>query len=242
MGAQECSHVARQYTIRFVQLLVSVSDEEDAAAAEAGGADVIDAKDPTRGALGPVTADAFVRICRTVNAPISAALGDAANEDDLEQDARAFHGAGATFVKVGFAGTTSAARMRSLLSAAHRGAPNAVVAVAYADAVHAGSAPPDAIFEAAIEAGATGVLLDTADKSGPGLRALMPARALERWVATARGAGIRVALAGQLTKDDLTFVRDLGADIAGVRGAACVGGRTGRVCPQLVRALRATCA
>lgn len=225
-----------------MQLLVSVADAVDAAAAEAGGADVIDAKDPSRGALGAVTADAFVRICRTVHAPTSAALGDAVSEEDLERDARAFYLAGATFVKVGFAGTTSPARMRSLLSAAHRGAPNAVVAVAYADAAHVASASPTAVLDAANEAGATGVLLDTAIKSGPGLRELTPAVALRYWVRTARDAGLRVAIAGRLTKHDLSFVRDLGADIAGVRGAACIGGRTGRVCPHLVHALRAGCA
>ena len=36
-------------------------------------------------------------------------------------------------------------------------------------------------------------------------------------------------LAGKLAADDLPFVRDTGADVAGVRGAACEGGRTGRV-------------
>ena len=40
-----------------------------------------------------------------------------------------------------------------------------------------------------------------------------------------------MALAGKLMTDDLAFVRDAGADIAGVRGAACEGGRIGRVSP-----------
>jgi uncharacterized protein (UPF0264 family) len=44
-----------------------------------------------------------------------------------------------------------------------------------------------------------------------------------------------------LQADDLGFVRDAGADIAGVRGAACEGGRTGRVTADKVRALRMLC-
>jgi uncharacterized protein (UPF0264 family) len=60
-------------------------------------------------------------------------------------------------------------------------------------------------------------------------------------VSEAREAGLMVALAGQLTADDLPFARDAGADIAGVRGAACDGGRSGRVSADKVRALRAVC-
>jgi uncharacterized protein (UPF0264 family) len=94
------------------------------------------------------------------------------------------------------------------------------------------------VLEAAARAGVTGVLLDTADKSGPGVRRLMTAPALADWVRAAREARLRVAIAGQLTAGDLSFVRDLGADIAGVRGAACIGGRTGRISSRLVRELR----
>jgi uncharacterized protein (UPF0264 family) len=36
------------------------------------------------------------------------------------------------------------------------------------------------------------------------------------------------SVAGKLSLDDIDLVRDTGADIAGVRGAACVGGRLGR--------------
>ncbi|HEX2310549.1 MAG TPA: (5-formylfuran-3-yl)methyl phosphate synthase, partial [Vicinamibacterales bacterium] len=61
------------------------------------------------------------------------------------------------------------------------------------------------------------------------------------WVERAHDAGLLVALAGKLAADDLAYVRDAGADIAGVRGAACDGGRTGRVSAERVRRLRALC-
>jgi len=60
---------------------------------------------------------------------------------------------------------------------------------------------------------------------------------LSRWVADAHDQGLFIAVAGKLTEDDLSFVRDSGADIAGVRGAACEGGRTGRVSVEKVRLL-----
>jgi uncharacterized protein (UPF0264 family) len=80
-------------------------------------------------------------------------------------------------------------------------------------------------------------LLDTAIKSGPGLRHLIAPGILERWVAAAHGAGLIVAMAGKLTLDDLPVIRDTGADIAGVRGAACEAERSSRVVEARVRAL-----
>ena len=96
-----------------------------------------------------------------------------------------------------------------------------------------------ALVEMAASAGAVGVLLDTANKCGPGLRGLITPAALAAWVAEAHDARLAVALAGKLTADDLAFVQDAGADIAGVRGAACDNGRTGHVTAERVRALQA---
>jgi uncharacterized protein (UPF0264 family) len=160
---------------------------------------------------------------------VTAALGDADDEDRVERDARAFVSAGVALVKIGFAGVTTRNRVEALLAAAVRGARGNVIAVAYADHERAGSASTEAIFDAAVHAGAAGLLIDTADKSGPGLLALMSADAIGRAVARARGAGLIVALAGQLTASDLPFVRDIGASIAGVRGAACDEGRAGHI-------------
>ena len=81
---------------------------------------------------------------------------------------------------------------------------------------------------------ASGVLIDSADKGGPGLRALVGGAALSRLVRAVHEAGLQVALAGKLRAEDLPVVADTGADIAGVRGAACDGGRTGRISTKRV--------
>jgi (5-formylfuran-3-yl)methyl phosphate synthase len=228
-----------------MQLLVSVASATEASAALAGGADIIDAKDPLAGALGPVHVDVLRAIAAAVGGarPVTAALGDAAGEAAIERAARAFTAAGAELVKVGFAGVSSE-RIAALVSAAVRGAQTGgrghagVIAVAYADADHTASLA--ALPELAAR-GVEGVLLDTADKSGPGLRGLVAQDALAAWVARAHAAGLLVALAGKLTAWDLPYVRDAGADIAGVRGAACDGGRAGGVSVDRVRLLRALC-
>jgi uncharacterized protein (UPF0264 family) len=223
-------------------LLVSVANPADAAAALAGGADLIDAKDPAAGALGAVTPEMLREIQATVAGarPVTAALGDAAHEDEVERAAREFAEAGALFVKVGFAGVGSPARAAALAAAAVRGAGSSgVVVVAYADAGRAGNLAPAALLDVAERADVRGLLLDTADKSGPGLCALQSPLSLARLVADAHAAGLFVAMAGKLEADDLRVVRDAGADIAGVRGAACLGGRTGVTSAERVRRLRA---
>ena len=230
-----------------MRLLVSVTSAEEASAALAGGADVIDAKNPLAGALGAVPVEVLREIHATVAGArlVTAAIGDATDETAIERAAWAFAAAGAALVKVGFAGITSANRVEALIRAAVRGAragdPSGVVAVAYADAERAASLEACAFVDVAARAGASGVLLDTADKSGPGLRELMTPTALARFVAQAHEVGLLVALAGKLTADDLAVVRDAGADIAGVRGAACDGGRTGRVSSERVALLRELC-
>src|SRR5262245_7139563 len=226
-----------------MQLLVSVSSALDAAAALAGGADLIDAKDPAAGALGAVSLDQFYRIVGAVAGarPVTAALGDVWDEAVIERSAGAFAAAGAAFVKIGFAGIAGVDRALTLIAATVRGVAQdncGVVAVAYADADRASSLTPVRLVEIAARARAAGVLLDTFDKAGGGLRDLIAPRDLGAWVSAAHDAGRFAAVAGKLTAADLPFVRDAGADIAGVRGAACEGGRIGRITADRVRLLR----
>jgi len=231
-----------------VQLLVSVRCAAEAVAAVDGGADVIDAKDPQIGALGAVSLEALRDIHTAVagRRPVTAAIGEATDEAMVEPTARAFAAGGARVVKVGFGGITTAARIESLAAAAQRGAvagaaSSAVVLVAYADGDSRTSIAPAALVDIAARVGARGVLLDTADKHGLGLTRLLDRRALAAWVDRAHQHGLFVALAGRLAADDLPLVRAAGADIAGVRGAVCEGGRTGRVSRELVRTLRECC-
>ena len=231
-----------------MRLLVSVRNAAEALAAVQGGADLVDVKDPNAGSLGAAPIKDFHEIHTAVSGerPVTAALGDANDETAIEKIARTFADAGAAFVKVGFAGIDNARRVRTLTEAVTRGvraASNgtAVVMVAYADERRVGALSPPALTEMASVAGVEGLLIDTADKRGPGLRDLVGSRTLTAWVAEAHNAGLFAALAGKLTADDLGFVRDAGADIAGVRGAACEGGRAGEVVASRVWLLREQC-
>jgi (5-formylfuran-3-yl)methyl phosphate synthase len=238
-----------------VQLLISVAGAGEVRAAVTGGADIVDAKDPAAGALGAVARAELVAIARELGGVcrFSVALGDApegvAGERAVRSAAQDAARAGAEYVKVGFAGCADVARAAAVIAAAVDGVREVgqeggsearrvrVVAVAYADAGRARSVPPEAIVDAAVRGGGGGVLLDTAFKDGGGLFDLLDAAAVAAWVREAEAAGLVSALAGKLDGGGVVTARSIGPHIVGVRGAACVGGRSGRISPARVREL-----
>lgn len=222
-----------------MRLLVSVRSEEEARAALAGGADIIDAKEPSRGALGAVEIGVLREIVREVHGarPVSAALGDSGDSQWLAASALAASEAGATFVKVGFADVRDSIAVRARLACVMERTPCAVVAVAYADWDEVGGAAPQMVLAAAAAEGAMGVLVDTVRKDGAGVFRCLGRAALGSLVREARARSLMVALAGRISIEDLSFAYEAGAEIAGVRGAACARGREGRVEESRVRAL-----
>jgi uncharacterized protein (UPF0264 family) len=227
-----------------MHLLVSVRSAEEARAALAGGAEIIDAKEPRRGALGAVEIGVLREIVHAVHGerPVSAAIGDAGDAELLAEKARAAAEAGATFVKVGFADARDLGMVRARLSRVMDGAlrsptPCAVVAVAYADWHEVGAAAPSTVVAAAGAQGAMGVLVDTVRKDGAGLFRCLGRASLECLVQDARSRSLLVALAGRITVEDLAFAYEAGVEIVGVRGAACDGGREGCVRESRVREL-----
>ena len=96
----------------LMQLLVSVANPAEARHALDGGADLIDAKDPSSGALGAVSLDTLRQIHTVVagRRVVTAALGDAIDEESIERAAFDYGRIGVGFVKVGFAGIAALAR------------------------------------------------------------------------------------------------------------------------------------
>ena len=231
-----------------MQLLVSVRSADEVGPALAGGADIIDAKEPDRGSLGAVDRDVLSRILQRVpdDRGVSVALGDVSRPEEV---GAAIHGlelpqrTSRTYLKLGFAGVRSPDQIGLLIEHAvsvtsRMAAPPRIVAVAYADSERAGTMPPALIPSLAEAAGAAAVLLDTHGKDGRGLLEWLPSGALVDWVALARQAGLLAALAGSLRPGDLALVGRAHPDVVGVRGAVCSGGRQGRVSEDRVRRFR----
>jgi len=232
-----------------MRLLVSVRSAAETVEALAGGADVIDAKEPSRGSLGPVTPESLRAIALAVSGsvPLSVALGDptdaAAAAAAIAPLGELESRAGGTFAKVGLAGARSHAAAESLIGGAMDAAARCatrpgVVVVAYADQGMAGAPHRDLVSTLAAAAGASGVLLDTYLKDGRDLFDHVAEPELRAWIARAKQAGLVVALAGSLSAAGIARAAGLPADIVGVRGAACAGGRAGRISAARVRALR----
>jgi uncharacterized protein (UPF0264 family) len=80
------------------------------------------------------------------------------------------------------------------------------------------------------------MLVDTCMKDGKGLLDWIPLGRLNTISDDARSAGLLFALAGGLSLASLGQVARA-ADVIGVRGAACRGGREGSVDAKLVRRL-----
>ena len=233
-----------------MKLLVSVVDAAEARLAVAGGVDIVDVKNPEEGSLGAPAPGviAQVRDVLPVELPLSAAIGDLPCLPGTA--ALATLGAarsGAAYVKLGLWGASETEDAVAVLRAARDAVDGdaAVVAVGYADAARVPRRPLPAslVVTVARRAGVSGCLIDTAIKDGRGLLSWLGADALAELVAEAHGAGLELALAGELRAEDLPAVRATGADIAGVRSAACREGRRNAALePRRIEELRAVCA
>jgi (5-formylfuran-3-yl)methyl phosphate synthase len=233
-----------------MRLLVSVADAHEARVAVGAGVDIVDVKNPAEGSLGAPTPGVIERVREVVppERPVSAAIGDVPGLPGTA--ALAALGAarsGAAYVKVGLRGTSTTDGAVAVLTAVRDALDGgaAVIAAAYVDAerVPGGCLAPGAVVAAARRAGVAGCLLDTGLKDGRGLFEWLTPGALAALVADGHAAGLEMALAGALRAEDLTAVRATGADIAGVRSAACHDGRrTAPLDAERIARLRAVCA
>lgn len=219
-------------------LLVSVRDAAEAVQALAGGADVIDVKEPRRGALGPASPETWSEVVATVGGrrPVSVALGELL-WDDVED--RAAEAVGVQFAKIGLhdcQGTDWVARWQAAWSALPRGVER--VAVAYADWKAAKAPRPDEVVAAAGPAGCRWLLVDTYFKSMGDLLTWLPPADLAAFVERAQQAGLAVVLGGSLSASTIPQILPLGPRWIAVRGAACPGGRLTSVSADSIRELR----
>lgn len=231
-------------------LLVSVRSADEALAALAGGADVIDVKEPAAGSLGAASPSVCGAIAAVVGQqkPWTMACGElAAGADRLAEHLAATWRALATggaeerpfpwAIKVGLAGCGHGQAWRRELAAIRQQLPPGVgqVLVIYADAKDSDAPTASAVIELAAELRAEGVLVDTFDKGAAGLLGHCSVPQLQAWQQAAVAAGSRFAVAGKLRVEEFSTVHAINADIIAVRSAVCSQGRSGPVEPLLVQ-------
>jgi (5-formylfuran-3-yl)methyl phosphate synthase len=216
-------------------LLASVRTVAEASAAMENGADIIDLKDPTQGALGALpraVIEAIVERVRATGAfPVSATVGDLddGEHDEMVRRVLATAQTGVDFVKVGIApGAGARGALRRLA-----GLPVRVVPLFLADA-----GLDLALIDVACAAGFPIVMVDTGDKRTGSLFDCVAPAVLAAMIRITHDAGARAGLAGSLRFAHVPMIAELAPDIAGFRGALCDGTRTGTLLGTKVRALR----
>lgn len=229
------------------RLLVSVRGAEEALAAVAGGADIIDVKEPAHGPLGMASPTVIAAIAQTLRQqgagrlPFSAALGELREFSSLAELNLPLEQL--DWIKIGLsglAGTDWPSRWRKLREDLCVQSPQTnLIAVVYVDWKTCQAPPPEDVISAALATDVPGILFDTYAKRGKTLLDHFSLHELTDALQRIHAAERFAALAGSIGRPHLKRLAELGPDILAVRSAACAGGREGRVATDLVAALKA---
>ena len=208
-------------------LLVSVRSAAEATAALDGGADLVDVKEPARGALGIAEAEVVGAVVKAVGGavPVSAALGEWC--PNVLTGAHWHMELPLDYVKWGLAGYGPNPGWGEDLLDTRRQLPAGMeaVCVAYADWERAKSVPPAELARFAKRFRWRTFLLDTWGKDGKTLLDFMTPAEVATLADGLRRGGVRVALGGALRPEHVKQLRDAAPDWYAVRGSACVGGK-----------------
>lgn len=229
-----------------MRLLVSPMNIEEARAALAGGADILDVKNPKEGSLGANFPWAIKAVAEMAGGrvPVSATIGDMDYKPgtaSLAALGAAF--SGADYVKVGLLGVKSAEQAGDMLENIVRAVKGydrrrKVVASAYSDYSRVDSIPPMLLPAVAESSGADVVMVDTAIKDGKSTFEFMSERGLSEFISAGQNLGLEVAIAGTIGFQDLDLLKRIDPDIIGVRGIVCGGDRKSSIKPELVKKLK----
>jgi dihydroneopterin aldolase len=218
-------------------LLASVTGVEEAETAIAHGADIIDLKDPAKGALGALSEREVRAAVSGIGGkrPVSTVLGDLPmRPEGILNAATAMADTGVDLIKVGlFPGSEREACIRALHALARS---VKIVGVMFAD-----SAPDPALVSVMAEANFAGAMLDTARKDGRRLLDHLDIAVLREFVGACRSREVMAGLAGSLEVPDVPRLLLLRPDVLGFRTALCANrnriARIDAACVDVVREL-----
>jgi len=191
-----------------LKLLISPMNEKEASEAIAGGADIIDVKNPQEGALGANFPWVIKQIREMTprNIEVSCALGDVPNlPGSISLAALGAASLGVDYIKVGLYGFKTPKEAVFLLQNVNKAAKDCnpkikVAAAGYADSERIGALDPMLIPEIASLAQVDLAMIDTAVKDGKNLFNFLTAKQLEIFIVSSHKFGLEAALAGSLKK------------------------------------------
>lgn len=208
-------------------LLVSVRSADEVAAALEGGADLIDVKEPAKGALAPAEAEVVAAVIGAVKGkvPVSAALGEwspnAITEAHWHLELKL------NYVKWGLAGYAPTPGWGEDLLDTRRELPVGMemVAVAYADWERAKSVPVEEVVKFAKRFRFKAFLLDTWGKDGKTLLDFMKPAEVTEIIDSLKRVYTTVAIGGSLRPEHLKQLKGAAPDYYAVRSSVCAAGK-----------------
>jgi len=201
--------------------------------------DILDMKDPSRGALGELDVSVVSEIVSLINGKCltSATVGD------LEMDVTVLGPAiedmassGVDYVKIGLFPDENIRQCLSDIASVIKPLETPVIAVLFADR------PLGLEVQTLLaESGFRGVMVDTAIKNGKHLLDHMTLDKLSTFVNAAKQQNLLSGLAGALRQEDISVLSSLDADYLGFRSALCEQReRNGGLDLQRIKAVKAS--
>lgn len=231
-----------------MELLVSAINLEEAKEATLGGADILDVKNPKEGSLGANFPWIIKQISDYADNQIivSTTIGDVPYKPGtVSLAALGSAVSGSNYVKVGLHGTKNYEEALEVMKAVVKTIRQydetiTVVACGYADAYKTESVLPSDIPKVAKDSNSDIAMLDTYIKDGHRLTDHLTTEQLQEFVSQSHEYGLKVALAGSVTKDDVQMLKNINCDIMGVRGCVCTQGdrNNGTISRELVQDLK----
>ena len=226
----------------MTKLLVSIRNEEEAALAAGFSIDILDVKEPARGALGAANRSTLQKIVDRVpqGQRMSVALGElrdwlivrnqSRNGMRPENEDVWFNHELLTrfrFAKIGLAGMNHVFGWQDHWLEYASSLPNGVipVGVAYLDHERCNCPLPEEILEFVGDRRDGVLLLDTFDKKSGNVLSLLGVHGLTNLLFSARRQNVMTVVAGSVTQQDISILFSLAPDFIGVRGAVCISGR-----------------
>ena len=181
--------------------------------------DILDMKDPSKGALGALSVEIVAEIVALINGrcQTSATIGDLPMQAGIISSAmNAMASSGVDYVKIGLFPDTNLSACITELEATVKQLGTPVIAVIFADK------PPSHDYLNLLKAsGFYGVMVDTAIKNGHHLLDHWSATRLTNFVKDVHKQAMLCGLAGALRTEDIATLQPLGADYLGFRSALC---------------------
>lgn len=220
----------------MTRMLASVANMNEAEIALAGGADIIDFKDPATGALGAVSLELMREMVGLLGGQreTSAVCGDQPMQPEiLRRVAKDVAATGVDYVKLGF--FPSEQTEDCVKALAEIAGQTKLIIVLFADLD-----PDFTIIPLLAQYGFHGVMVDTADKAKGGLRTHFTPARIQKFVDLARANNLAVGLSGSLNAADIAPLLEFAPDFMGFRGALCGGkGRVAALDEGATRKIRA---